>query len=1028
MKHFFTLIIFTLFLSSGLQAQLVIPNGKEKVSALSQFSSSSMNNLPLAYQPVVQRYPVMVRKDPQNGQTYALEGKMPAPLLHSYKGVHLVWQYLDHIKKPMGIKDPSSELNLLEEQTDEVGHQHYRFQQLYNGIPVYGATIGVHIDKQNTVRIMGRWLASPEIGEMNPRISLTEAELKAQDHLKTLTHWAPPSETNQHLVAHDLEGTHLAIIMLGSNQARLVYEVALYPNLKEHWTYFIDALDGSILKHHKTSCQFVAGLENTALSCSEAHKSEHHLAENILPPPPRTANAVDLLGVNRTINVFECGAEFYMTDVVRPMYSGDMSNCSDGDAVLQGAIVTLDAQGNSPENDNFQYDFVRSSNNTWNDRAAVSSHYNGGVAYEYFRTVHGRNSINGSGGNILSFYNITDANGNEVDNAFWNGAAMFYGNGDRAFTAPLSKALDVAGHEMTHGVIQTTANLVYENQPGALNESFADVFGVMMDRDDWELAEDVANSSIFPTGAMRSMRDPNNGGNAGNFYWQPKHMNEYQNLPNTPDNDNGGVHINSGIPNHAFYLFATNNAVGLERAERVYYRALTQYLQRSSQFIDCRLAVIQAANDLYDQSVADAAANAFAAVGIGQGTGTTTEVEFEENPGNAFILYSDLNLDNINYYRVSDGMSFNLSSNEHFSRPNITDDGSEITYIGPSREIFYMQLDWANGQILQDVSISVQGEEWRNAVFSRDGLRIAALEGGNDQTSWDNRVLIFDFVSGNSRFFEFYNPTYTQGLSTGNVRFADAMEWDYSGEWLMYDALTRIESGFGDDIEYWDIGFIKVWDNTTNTFGDGRIEKLFSGLPENTSIGNPTFAKTSPDVIAFDVIEGSNYAIQAANIQTGNTGTIWNQPGQELGYPSYTADDAAVVFHGKSGTQDAIGFVEVSQDRLNGGNNASALFLDAPWGIWFNTGDRDITVNNTEIEIQALEVFPNPSAGAFTVKVPQELIGYQIQVQDINGKSVFTEKVNQYVHEVGIDHLSAGIYWVRISNDQHIWQQKLVIE
>ena len=101
--------------------------------------------------------------------------------------------------------------------------------------------------------------------------------------------------------------------------------------------------------------------------------------------------------------------------------------------------------------------------------------------------------------------NVANSDGSDMDNAFWNGAVMFYGNGDQAFDAPLSKALDVAGHEMSHGVIQATANLEYQYESDAMNESFADIFASMIDRDDWQIGEDVANSAVFPSGTMRDM-------------------------------------------------------------------------------------------------------------------------------------------------------------------------------------------------------------------------------------------------------------------------------------------------------------------------------------------------------------------------------------------------------------------------------------------------------------------------------------------------------------------------------------------
>ncbi|MDP5140215.1 MAG: M4 family metallopeptidase, partial [Spirosomaceae bacterium] len=242
----------------------------------------------------------------------------------------------------------------------------------------------------------------------------------------------------------------------------------------------------------------------------------------------------------------------------------------------------------------------------------------------------GCGSLNGNGGNIVSVINISDEDGTGLDNAYWNGEFMGYGNGNQAFK-PLAGSLDVAGHEMTHGVIENTAKLEYRNQSGALNESFADIFGVLIDRDDWTLGEDVVKPGAFPSGALRSLQDPNQGGNSlRDRGFQPKNMSQYAFLKDTPAEDNGGVHINSGIPNHAFYLFASNNAVGLARAEKVYYQVITNYLTRTSKFLDLRLAVIDASKNLYGDAVANAARQAFDQVGIVEST--TSQPQPDKTP------------------------------------------------------------------------------------------------------------------------------------------------------------------------------------------------------------------------------------------------------------------------------------------------------------------------------------------------------------------------------------------------------------
>jgi bacillolysin len=152
---------------------------------------------------------------------------------------------------------------------------------------------------------------------------------------------------------------------------------------------------------------------------------------------PATANATDLNNVTRTINTYQKNGSYFLLDASRSMFAG--GNIPDDP---KGAIWTINAQNTSPENNNFSMVQVSSSNNTWNSKTAVSAHYNGGIAYEYFKNTYNRNSINGSGGTIISIINVNESDGSSMDNAFWNGFAMYYGNGNQSFK-PLAGGLDV---------------------------------------------------------------------------------------------------------------------------------------------------------------------------------------------------------------------------------------------------------------------------------------------------------------------------------------------------------------------------------------------------------------------------------------------------------------------------------------------------------------------------------------------------------------------------------------------------------
>jgi len=249
------------------------------------------------------------------------------------------------------------------------------------------------------------------------------------------------------------------------------------------------------------------------------------------------------------------------------------------------------------------------------DSVAQAAHNNVGLTYDYYYNTFGRDSFNNAGATM----NATVHYSSNYNNAYWNGSQIVFGDGDGNVFSPLGSGLDVVAHELTHGVTQYTANLVYSYQSGALNESYSDVFGAMVDRDDWLMGEDVYSPHVSGD-ALRSLSNPAQ-------YGQPDNMSNFVNT----SSDNGGVHTNSGIPNKAAYNIAT--AIGKDKMERIWYRTLTLYLNSDAQFTDARDASVQAAADLYGSGSPEmlAVQNGFAAVGIGAGQTSTQTARIEIN-------------------------------------------------------------------------------------------------------------------------------------------------------------------------------------------------------------------------------------------------------------------------------------------------------------------------------------------------------------------------------------------------------------
>ncbi len=254
--------------------------------------------------------------------------------------------------------------------------------------------------------------------------------------------------------------------------------------------------------------------------------------------------------------------------------------------------------------------------------AAVNEAYNGsGATYDFYSRVFSRNSINDRGMRLDSTVHY----GVGYDNAFWNGQQMVFGDGDGRIFQRFTRSLDVIGHELSHGVIQFEAGLEYRGQAGALNESFADVFGSLVrqyrkkqtvEQADWLIGEDLFMPGVKAKG-IRSLKEP------GSAYDdpilgkdpQPGHMKDYVRTTE----DNGGVHINSGIPNRAFYELSRRlGGYAWEKAGQIWYLALTEKLRPLSSFRDGVNLTVQAAGELFGRNSREqkATREAWAEVGL----------------------------------------------------------------------------------------------------------------------------------------------------------------------------------------------------------------------------------------------------------------------------------------------------------------------------------------------------------------------------------------------------------------------------
>ncbi|MGG0240990.1 M4 family metallopeptidase [Bacillus rhizoplanae] len=494
------------------------------------------------------------------------------------KAESVVFDYLNTAKKDYKLGEKSAEESFKVQKIikDPVGEATViRLQQIYEGVPVWGSTQVAHVGKDGVLKVLSGTVA-PDLDKKEKLKNKNKIEEKkaiaiAQQDLGFTPKYEVEPSADLHVYQNGEETTYAYVVKLNF----------LDPEPGNYY-YFIEADSGKVLNKYNT-----------------IHNATN---DNTTPSKPVTGTSTvgtgkGVLGDTKSINTTLSGSSYYLQDNTRGAtiytYNGNSRTRLPG---------TLWA-----DTDNVF--------NAKSDAAAVDAHYYAGVTYNYYKNTFNRNSYNDAGAPLKSTVHY----GKNYNNAFWNGSQMVYGDGDGSTFIAFSGGIDVVGHELTHAVTEYSSNLIYQNESGALNEAFSDIFGTLIEyydnrNPDWEVGEDIYTPGKAGD-ALRSMSDPTK-------YGDPDHYSKRY----TGTSDNGGVHTNSGIINKAAYLLAnggthygvTVNGVGKDKVGAIYYRANTVYLTESATFNQARAALVQAAADLYGANSAEVAAvkQSYDAVGV----------------------------------------------------------------------------------------------------------------------------------------------------------------------------------------------------------------------------------------------------------------------------------------------------------------------------------------------------------------------------------------------------------------------------
>jgi len=491
-------------------------------------------------------------------------------------------QFFQKFQSDLGLNEEYHFI-LTNKSTDALGYTHYRYQQAFRGNPIEGSSYILHVKDGIVSHANGKLVRG--ISNANGGTISSEAGLQiAKDHMGSeLFYWEIPAMEEQiKHIKNDPEASFFP-------EGKLVLAQAKYSGYGEDyklaWKYDIYAANPDQMKTvfvNAASGEILYELEGFQSGSVEAQaETRYH------------------------------GTQTIITDSISPTEYRLI------DATRGGGIETYDMNENVDDYD-LAVDFT-DEDNYWDlanenlDDAALDAHWGTEMFYDYFLEKHGRDSYDGDGSMLVNYIHY------DVDffNAFWNGMYATFGDGNNN---PLT-SIDVVAHEYSHGVTGTSASLIYQDEPGALNESFSDIFGTAVE---FYALGDSANWLVGEENfTFRSMSDPNAYDQPDTYHGDDWYYGAF---------DNGGVHYNSGVQNFWFYLLSTGgtgtndngdayavDSIGMDKAGAIAYRNLTVYLTESSTYMDARIGALQAAEDLYGTCSYEVqqVAKAWHAVGLG---------------------------------------------------------------------------------------------------------------------------------------------------------------------------------------------------------------------------------------------------------------------------------------------------------------------------------------------------------------------------------------------------------------------------
>ncbi len=499
-----------------------------------------------------------LRRHPSLGTPAFLEGRTQPLAATARDAQRAARQFLSQHERLFSLRSAVDDLADVSTESDDLGMSHARFQQRVGHVPVWGSDLLVHFDRDGSlVRVNGRYALLDGPASLEPRLTADEARVAAAAIARGLRPLAGPNAAftlGADLVVVPLEDGALAVG--AARPARLAWRVSAgvadvdAPLALEA---LIDAEDGRTL----AAFDRVVAVAGSGLG---------------------------VFGDRKPVAIEKKTTAYWLEDRTRGQ-TPSRTFSARGKTRLPGSEVR------SSEADRWDDDAAEGV-----PGAAVDAHAYVAKAWDYFQREHGRAGWDGGGTGVRAVVHF----GDRVANAFFDGTELVFGDGDDSMTAPAA-ALDVVGHEYTHGIVAATAGLVPMGEPGAINEGLADLFGCLIAwtsgrGDRWQMGETI----YHPGGQGQPLRDLAHPSATG----QPERADQIE----PTSSDQGGVHTNASIVGHLGWMLvegvpadgtdAPVVGLGRELVGKLFYRALTHYLFAQAGFADLGDALIAAAHDV----------------------------------------------------------------------------------------------------------------------------------------------------------------------------------------------------------------------------------------------------------------------------------------------------------------------------------------------------------------------------------------------------------------------------------------------